>query len=59
LKIYNLAGQEVFTLINEVKGAGKYSTSFDANELQNGIYFYKFQAGSEYVEEKKMMLIKE
>ena len=59
LKIYDLSGQEVHTLINEVQGAGTYSAIFDAHELPNGVYFYKFQAGSEFMAVKKMMLIKE
>ncbi len=58
LKIYDLAGLEVRTLVNESKGAGRYSVSFDADGLPNGIYFYKFRVGNKYVEVKKMMLIR-
>jgi hypothetical protein len=57
LKIYNLLGEEVKTLADEYKEAGKHSVQFNANNLASGIYFYRIQAGS-FVETKKMTLIK-
>ena len=57
LKVYNVLGKEMATLINEEKSAGNYSVSFDASYLSSGIYFYKLQAGT-YVQTKKMVLMK-
>ena len=57
LKVYNLLGQEVATLVNGVKNAGVYQVNFDASELSSGMYIYQIQAGS-FVTSKKMMLLK-
>ncbi|MEW6061494.1 MAG: LamG-like jellyroll fold domain-containing protein [Bacteroidota bacterium] len=57
LKIYDVLGKEVATLVNEVKEAGYYSATFDASKLSSGIYFARLQSG-EKVQLKKMMLIK-
>jgi hypothetical protein len=57
LKVYNVVGREVITLVNEVKSPGIYSIDFDASELSSGVYFYKISAEN-YIETKKMMLVK-
>lgn len=62
LKVYDILGNEVATLVNEYKPAGNFEVEFDSHsiggrDLSNGIYFYKFQAGS-FVETKKMSLLK-
>jgi hypothetical protein len=57
LKIYDILGSEVSTLVNEDKDAGIYTVNFNASQLASGIYFYRLQAGS-YIETKKMILIK-
>jgi hypothetical protein len=57
LKIYNILGQEVASLVNEIKQAGNYAVSFNASKLTSGTYFYSLQAG-DYTAKKKMMLIK-
>jgi hypothetical protein len=57
LKVYDLLGREVATLVNETKAAGSYEARFDASRLASGLYLYKLQAGS-YTETKKMMLVK-
>ena len=57
LKIFNILGQEVATLINEEKLMGNYEINFDASSLSSGVYIYKIQAGS-FVESKKMILLK-
>ncbi|HCN36982.1 MAG: T9SS type A sorting domain-containing protein [Ignavibacteria bacterium] len=57
LKIYDVNGREVKTLINEFKPAGRYLYSFNASELSSGIYFYKIIAGN-FIETKRMVLIK-
>ena len=57
LKIYNLLGQEVKTLVNETKAPGNYNVNFNASDLSSGIYFYSLRAGN-YYQVKKMMLLK-
>ena len=57
LKVYDVLGNEIATLINEEKPAGSYEINFNADGLPSGIYFYKLQAGK-FVETKKMMLLK-
>ena len=57
LKIYDVLGKEVKTLVNEIKPAGYYNVSFDGTALGSGIYFYKIEAGS-FVETKRMLLVK-
>ncbi len=57
LKIYNILGQEVKTLVNESKAPGKYNVRFNASELSSGVYFYSLKAG-DYYQVKKMMLLK-
>jgi len=57
LKVYDVLGNEVATLINEEKPVGSYEIEFDATTLPSGIYFYKLQAGS-FVETRKMVLMK-
>ncbi|GIV45288.1 MAG: hypothetical protein KatS3mg036_0106 [Ignavibacterium sp.] len=57
LKIYDILGNEVATLVNEEKPAGIYEVEFNASQLSSGIYFYKINAGS-FSDTKKMILIK-
>ena len=57
LKVYDILGREVATLVNEQKPAGNYEVTFDASELSSGVYFYKLQAGS-FVQTKKMILLR-
>ena len=57
LKIYNVLGKEIKTLVNEEKPSGNYEINFNAENLSSGIYFYKLQAGS-FVKTKKMILLK-
>ncbi|MBK7105565.1 MAG: T9SS type A sorting domain-containing protein [Ignavibacteriae bacterium] len=57
LKIYNIIGQEIATLVNEIKNAGNYEFNFDASNLASGMYIYQLQSGS-YVDVKKMVLLK-
>jgi|WetSurMetagenome_2_1015567.scaffolds.fasta_scaffold17810_3 hypothetical protein len=57
LKIYDVLGNEVATLVNEEKKAGIYEAEFNAAELSSGMYFYTLQAGS-FVETKKMILLR-
>ena len=57
LKVYDVLGNEVTTLVNEIQSAGNYEVTFDASSLSSGTYFYKLQTGS-FVETKKMILMK-
>ena len=57
LKIYDVLGREVTTLVNEMKSAGSYSIDFNASGLSSGIYFYKLTTEA-FSETKKMLLIK-
>lgn len=57
LKVNNVLGSEVATLVNEEKAAGRYKVEFDATALPSGIYFYQLQAG-DYTNTKKMILMK-
>ncbi|NWG28991.1 MAG: T9SS type A sorting domain-containing protein, partial [Ignavibacteriaceae bacterium] len=57
LKIYDVLGNEVATLVDEFRVAGRYEINFDATGLASGIYLYRIQAGS-FVETKKMILLK-
>jgi len=57
MKIYDILGQEVATLVNETKNAGNYSVDFDASKLSSGIYFYKISVNG-FTDVKKMTLIK-
>ena len=57
LKVYDVLGNEIVTLVNEEKPVGNYKVEFDATALPSGIYFYRLQTGS-FVETKKMVLMK-
>ena len=57
LKVYNILGKEVATLVNEEKQAGGYEIGFDATNLPSGVYFYTLNTGS-YSQTRKMMLLK-
>ncbi len=57
LKVFDILGQEIKTIVNEFKAAGKYSVQFNGKGLASGIYFYRLQAGN-YVNTKKMILLK-
>ena len=57
LKVYDVLGREIVTLVNEEKSAGEYEIEFDATGLPSGVYIYKLQAGS-YTSFKKMILLR-
>jgi len=57
IKIYDLLGREIKTLVSEFKQAGSYLVSFNGSEFASGIYFYKIQAGS-FTQVKRMVLVK-
>jgi hypothetical protein len=57
LKVHDILGREVSTLVDERKLAGTYRVSFDAKSLASGIYFYQMKAG-EFVSTRKMLLVR-
>jgi hypothetical protein len=57
LKVYDVLGNEIETLVNEEKSVGTYEVTWNAANLPSGVYFYQIRAGS-FVETKKMLLMK-
>jgi len=57
LRIYDILGSEVATLINDEQEAGYYEVNWDASNLASGVYIYRLQTGS-FVSVKKMMLLR-
>ena len=57
LKVFDVLGNAVETLVNEEKNVGTYEITWYAKQLPSGIYFYRIQAGN-FVETKKMVLMK-
>ena len=57
IKIYDMLGREVATLVNDDKQAGYYQVRFDASNIASGIYFYRIIAG-DYVKSYKMVIVK-
>ncbi len=57
LRVYDILGKEVATLVNEVKNAGNYTVDFSASNFTSGVYFYKLETNG-FSDIKKMMLIK-
>jgi hypothetical protein len=57
IKVFDVLGNEIATLVNEFKAAGKYEVAFNSERLVSGVYFYQFKAGN-YINTKKMILLK-
>jgi hypothetical protein len=57
LRVYNLLGQEVATLVNQDQSAGSYSVDFNPKGLASGVYIYRLQAGN-IAMTKSMILLK-
>ncbi|MCF8241657.1 MAG: T9SS type A sorting domain-containing protein, partial [Melioribacteraceae bacterium] len=57
LKVFDVLGREIKTLINKPMQPGKYKVEFDASELSSGVYFYTLSSG-EFNQTKKFMLLK-
>jgi hypothetical protein len=64
LKIYDVLGREVATLVNRYKNAGRYEVDFDGSKLPSGVYFYRLETkggvdpGASFIQVKKMLLLK-
>lgn len=57
LKVFNVLGQEVKTLVNKVQNAGGHTVSYDASQLASGVYIYRLSSGN-FIGTKKMLLVK-
>ncbi len=57
LKVYDILGKEVATLVNEQQKAGRYNVTFNASNLSSGVYIYELRSG-EFIQSKKMMLLR-
>ncbi len=57
LRVYNILGEEVATLVNKQQAPGNYTVQFDASNLPSGVYFYTLRVGN-FVATKKMILLK-
>ena len=57
LKIYDMLGKEIATLVNEKLNAGSYKVNWNASAISSGVYYYRITAGN-FVETKKMILLK-
>ncbi|MCZ7616307.1 MAG: T9SS type A sorting domain-containing protein [Ignavibacteriaceae bacterium] len=57
LKVYDIIGAEVATLVNEEKTVGRYEVNFDASKLASGVYIYQLQV-NDFINMKKMILLK-
>jgi hypothetical protein len=57
LKVYDVLGKEIATLVEGIQEAGSHSTTFDAKNLSSGIYLYKLTVGS-FSETKRMLVLK-
>jgi hypothetical protein len=57
MKVYNVIGQEVASLVNEYKEAGTYNVDFNGVNLTSGVYFYSISSG-DFTSTKKMILMK-
>jgi len=57
VKVFNILGKEIATLVNEKQTAGLYTIDFNAAQLSTGVYFYQIQAG-DFTQTKKMLLVK-
>ncbi len=57
LKVYDVLGREVTTLVNEEKSSGNYEVIFNGSKLASGVYYYQLKTG-EYISTKKMILMK-
>ena len=57
LKVYDILGREIATLVNREQNVGNYSVKFDGSKLPSGIYFYTMESGN-FIQTKKLLLMK-
>ncbi|MCB9247329.1 MAG: T9SS type A sorting domain-containing protein [Ignavibacteriales bacterium] len=56
LSVYNILGQQVATLVNEVKNAGTYKVNWDASNLSSGVYIYRLRAGAQVLTNRMILM---
>ena len=57
MAVYDVLGQKVRTIVNEIKNAGRHTTIFDAQDLASGLYIYQIRAGN-FIQTRKMLILK-
>jgi hypothetical protein len=57
IKVYDVQGREIKTLVNRVQTPGQYTVTFDARNLASGVYLYRLRAGN-LIATRKLMLLK-
>ncbi len=57
IKVFDILGREVATLVNETEHPGKHTVSWDASQYTSGVYFYRLVAGN-FTQTKKLLLMK-
>jgi hypothetical protein len=57
LKVFDIIGREVATIVSEEMSAGSYTKQWNASYMSGGVYFYRLQAGN-YLETRKLILLK-
>lgn len=57
IKVYDISGKEIMSLVNEIKNYGRYEVQFNADNLSTGVFYYKLTAGN-FTQVRKMILIK-
>jgi len=58
LKVYDVLGREIATLVNKEQPAGNYKVNFNAGSLASGIYYYRISTSSGFTQTKKMIVLK-
>ena len=58
IKLYNIEGKDIKTLLNKNQNAGSYEILFNASEISAGVYFYTFEIDNVLIETRKLLLIK-
>jgi hypothetical protein len=56
MKVYNILGREVKTLINNIEGPGKYKIDFNGSKFASGVYFYVLQSNGRFITKKFVLL---
>ena len=58
LKVFDIMGREVATLVNEELAAGNYSRQWSVSNISSGVYFYRLKTNTGYIQTKKLLLLK-
>jgi photosystem II stability/assembly factor-like uncharacterized protein len=58
LKLFNIVGEEIHTIVNEFKASGTYTVPLDANSFSEGVYFYSIKTGNDIRETRRMIIVR-